>query len=69
MSKTADTAIKLMTDMVPASVAKARNEADEMQKLIGTQFNLQPWNCQFYAEQVRKAKYEIDQQQVKISGT
>ena len=53
MAKVPDNAIKLMTDMVPASTAKARGEADRMQQLIGSQFKLQPWDWQYYAEEVR----------------
>jgi peptidyl-dipeptidase Dcp len=65
MAKTPDNAIKLMTDMVPATVAKAHAEAERMQKMIGSAFKLEPWDWQYYAEQVRKADYEIDESQVK----
>jgi peptidyl-dipeptidase Dcp len=65
MAKTPDNAIQLMTDMVPAAVAKARGEAEKMQKMIGSAFKLEPWDWQYYAEQVRKADYDIDENQVK----
>jgi peptidyl-dipeptidase Dcp len=68
MAKTPDTAIKLMTDMVPATTGKARDEAAAMQKLIDKQrggFQLAPWDWQYYAEQVRKAEYALDETQVK----
>jgi len=68
MAKTPDNAIKLMTDMVPAATAKARGEAAKMQQLIdkeGGGFKLQPWDWQYYAEQVRKAEYDIDESQVR----
>ena len=68
MAKTPDIAIKLMTDMVPATTSKAREEAAAMQKLIDKQqggFQLAPWDWQYYAEQVRKAQYAIDETQVK----
>ena len=65
MAKTPDNAIKLMTDMVPASTAKARGEAGRMQRLIGDAFKLQPWDWQYYAEQVRKADYDVDESQVR----
>ena len=67
MAKTPDQAIKLMTDMVPAATAKARGEAAKMQALIDQQkggFTLAPWDWQFYAEQVRKAEYDLDEVQV-----
>jgi peptidyl-dipeptidase Dcp len=73
MARTPENAIKLMTDMVPAATAKARGEAARMQKLIDrggqptavTPFRLQPWDWQFYAEQVRKAEYDLDESQVR----
>ena len=73
MARTADNAIKLMTDMVPAATAKASGEAARMQKLIDSEgqpssavlFKLQPWDWQFYAEQVRKADYDLDESQVR----
>ena len=68
MAKKPENAIKLMTDMVPAATAKARGEAEMMQKLIDQQgggFKLQPWDWQYYAEQVRKAQYDLDESQVR----
>src|SRR5438132_4794923 len=68
MAKTPEIAIKLMSDMVPATTAKAREQAAAMQKLIDKQkggFQLAPWDWQYYAEQVRKAQYAIDETQVK----
>jgi len=68
MSKTPENAIKLMTDMVPAATAKARAEAARMQKLIDEQkggFTLEPYDWQFYAEQVRKNEYDLDEAQVR----
>ena len=68
MAKTPDIAIKLMTDMVLATTAKAREQAVTMQKLIDKQkggFQLAPWDWQYYAEQLRKAQYALDEGQVK----
>jgi peptidyl-dipeptidase Dcp len=66
-AKTPENAIKLLTDLVPAATARARGEAADMQKLIDAQgggFKLQPWDWQYYAEQVRKAKYDLDESQI-----
>jgi peptidyl-dipeptidase Dcp len=66
-AKNPENAIKLLTDLVPASTAKARGEAADMQKLIDAQgggFKLQPWDWQYYSEQVRKAKYNLDESQI-----
>jgi len=68
MAKTPANAIKLLTDLVPASVAKAGSEQAAMQALIDRQhggFKLQPWDWQYYAEQVRKAQYDLDESQIK----
>jgi len=68
MAKTPAHAIKLMTDMVPASVAKAKGEAAKMQKLVDKQhgrFKLAPWDWQFYSEQVRKDEFKLDENEIK----
>src|SRR5216684_332983 len=68
MSKNPENAIKLMTDMVPAATAKARAEVARMQKLIDEQkggFTLEPYDWQFYAEQVRKNEFDLDEGQVR----
>jgi len=68
MAKTPEAALKFMDDLVPAATAKAHAEAAEIQKLIDSQqggFQLEAWDWNFYAEQVRKAKYDLDESQVK----
>lgn len=68
MAKMPENAIKLLTDIVPAATAKARGEADRMQKLIDSRkggFKLEPWDWQYYSELVRKADYDIDEQQIR----
>ena len=68
MAHTPETAIKLLTDLVPAATGRARGEAAKMQTLIDAQnggFKLAPWDWQYYAEQVRKAEYALDESQIK----
>jgi peptidyl-dipeptidase Dcp len=68
MAETPAKATKLLTDMAPAAVAKAHAEAARMQVLVDKQkggFKLAPWDWQFYAEQVRKADYALDDTEVK----
>jgi peptidyl-dipeptidase Dcp len=68
MAKTPQNAEKLMTDLVPASTAKARDEAARMQKLIDAQkggFTLTAADWAFYAEKVRKAEYDLDASEVR----
>jgi peptidyl-dipeptidase Dcp len=68
MAKTPENALKLMTDLAPASVGKARDEATRMQTLIDKEpggFKLQPWDWQYYAEQVRKSDYDLDESAIR----
>ncbi len=68
MAKTPEAAIHFLDALVPATTAKAAREAKDIQALIDSQggdFTVEPWDWEFYAEQVRKAKYDYDQSQVK----
>jgi peptidyl-dipeptidase Dcp len=71
MAKTPEAALKFMDALVPAATAKAQGEAAEIQALIDSQakqnggFQLKPWDWNFYSEQVRKAKYDLDENEVK----
>jgi peptidyl-dipeptidase Dcp len=68
MAKTPEHAIKLMSDMVPASVAKAKGEAAKMQGAIDAQkggFQMAPWDWQFYSEQVKRNEFKLDESEVK----
>ncbi|WP_417471706.1 peptidyl-dipeptidase Dcp [Luteimonas mephitis] len=68
MAKTPANALKLLTDTVPAATAKARSEIAEMQKVIDAQnggFKLAASDWDFYAEQVRKAQYDLDEAQIR----
>jgi peptidyl-dipeptidase Dcp len=68
MARTPEAAIKLLTDLAPAAVGKARSEAAAMQRLINAQHGgvtLAPWDWQYYAEQVRRAQYALDESQIK----
>jgi peptidyl-dipeptidase Dcp len=64
---------QLLGQLVPRAVVNAKAEAAEIQKLINAQakqtktksFKLQPWDWDFYAEQVRAAKYSYDEAQVR----
>jgi len=68
MAKTPEAALRFMDAIVPAATAKAAQEAKDIQDVIDSQkggFHLQPWDWDFYAEQVRKARYDLDDEQVK----
>jgi len=68
MAKTPEAAIKFLQALVPAATARATAESKDIQAVIDAQnggFQVQPWDWDFYAEQVRKAKYDLDESQVK----
>ena len=68
MAKTPEAAIAFMQKLVPATAAEQKREAAEIQSVIakdGQSFTLKPWDWELYSEQVRKAKYDLDQAQVK----
>lgn len=68
MAKTPDAALAFMRAIVPAATARAKREAADIQALIDQQqggFALEPWDWLFYAEQVRRAKYDLDESQIK----
>jgi peptidyl-dipeptidase Dcp len=68
MAKTPDAALDFMNALVPVASAKAAAESADIQALIDAQhggFTLAPWDWEFYSEQVRKAKYQLDVADVK----
>jgi peptidyl-dipeptidase Dcp len=67
MAKTPEAVEKFIFALVPGSTANAVNEAKEIQEVIEQQkggFELEPWDWNYYAEQIRKKKYDIDEAQV-----
>jgi peptidyl-dipeptidase Dcp len=68
MAKTPEAVNLFLNKLIPAATARAREEAAAIQALIDKQkggFSLQPWDWDFYADQVRKAKYDLDENEVK----
>jgi peptidyl-dipeptidase Dcp len=68
MAKTPEAALQFMDAIVPAATAKAASEAKDIQAVIDAQkggFQVQAYDWNFYSEQVRKARYDIDDAQVK----
>ncbi len=68
MAKTPEAALKFMDAIVPAATAKAATEAKDIQGVIDSQkggFKLEPYDWNFYSEQVRKARYDLNDAQVK----
>ena len=68
MAKSPLLAMDLLAKIATPAVAKAKIEAKEIQDLIDAQnggFKLEPWDWNFYSEQVRKQKYDLDQSELK----
>ncbi|TPD96080.1 peptidyl-dipeptidase Dcp [Pantoea vagans] len=68
MAKTPKAALAFMHNIVPAARARAEREAAAIQQTIDQQqggFTLQAWDWRFYAEQVRRARYDLDESQIK----
>ncbi|MEM0519357.1 MULTISPECIES: M3 family metallopeptidase [Aequorivita] len=68
MAKTPENVNKFFSGLIPAATAKAQTESDEIQKMInsdGKDFTLEPWDWNYYAEMVRKEKYDLDENQIK----
>jgi peptidyl-dipeptidase Dcp len=68
MAKKPEAATKFMQDLVPAATARAQTEAKDIQSVIDTQkggFKVAAWDWEHYAEQVRKARYDLDENQIK----
>jgi peptidyl-dipeptidase Dcp len=68
MAQTPEAVQNFLTQLVPALAVKTKAEAADIQAAInasGQKFELQPWDWDFYAEKVRKAKYDLDENQIK----
>ena len=68
MAKNPETVGAFMAKLVPATAAQERREAAVLQQQItsdGEDFALKPWDWDKYSEEVRKAKYDLDQNEVK----
>ncbi len=68
MAKTPANVNKFFGGLIPAGTAKAQAESDEIQAMVkaqGGDFTLEPWDWNYYAEMVRKEKYDLDEEQIK----
>ena len=72
MAKTPEAAIHFMDALVPAATAEAIAEQKDIQALIAAQaggsdkgFTVEPWDWEFYSEQVRKARFDLDEKETR----
>ncbi|PKP25720.1 MAG: peptidase M3 [Bacteroidetes bacterium HGW-Bacteroidetes-2] len=68
MAKTPKNAMDLMEAVWPAALARVEEEVADMQAIANTEgsnITIEPWDYRFYAEKVRKDKYDLDSDEVK----
>jgi peptidyl-dipeptidase Dcp len=68
MAKTPEKAMELMEAVWKPAVARVHEEVADMQALAdkeGAKIKIEPWDYRYYMEKVRKAKYDLDQNQIK----
>lgn len=68
MAKTPERAMDLMMQVWPAALARVEEEVADMQALAeaeGADITIKPWDYRYYAEKVRKKKYDLESDKVK----
>ncbi len=68
MAQDPERAMDLMMQVWPAAVARVKEEVADMQTIADAEdanITIAPWDYRFYAEKVRKAKYDLDQAEIK----
>lgn len=68
MAKKPQAALEFMREITPAARARAQSELADIQKMIDNgneTFTAKAWDWLYYAEQVRREKYAIDEAQIK----
>ncbi len=68
MARTPENVYKFLDQVWKPALKRAREEAAELQKLIaaeGGNFKLEPWDWWYYAEKLRKQKYDLDEEMLR----
>ena len=68
MAKNPENAMALMNAVWPAALARVKQEVADMQDLAdaeGANISIKPWDYRYYAEKVRKQKFDLDSDEVK----
>lgn len=68
MAKTPANVYDLLNQLWTPALEMAKNEAAEMQKMIeaeGNNFKLESWDWWYYAEKIRKEKYDLDDSEIR----
>lgn len=68
MAKNPENALGLLNAVWPSAIARVREEVADMQAVAdaeGANITIEPWDYRYYAEKVRKKKYDLDSDEVK----
>ncbi len=68
MAKTPENVYNFLNQVWEPALEVAKNERDEMQKMIddeGVNFKLASWDWWYYAEKLRKQKFDLDEEEIK----
>lgn len=68
MAQKPEKTLDLMMSVWKPAVEKVHQDVAEMQKIVDGEaggFKIEPWDYRYYAEKVRKAKYDLDENDVK----
>lgn len=66
MAKNPENAFKVMKAVWPAAIARVKEEVADMQTIANNDnITIEPWDYRYYAEKVRKKKYDLDSDEVK----
>ena len=68
MAKNPENVMKLLNTVWNASIARVKEEVADMQAVAdsnGDNISIEPWDYRYFAEKVRKKKYDLDSEEVK----
>ncbi len=67
MAETPEAVHHFLSQLIPATAKRTSEDASEIQKLIdqNKHFELKPWDWNYYSEQIRKTKYDVNEKEVK----
>ncbi|MDZ4849319.1 MAG: M3 family metallopeptidase [Pirellulaceae bacterium] len=68
MAEKPEAAFKMLKDLAPKVLVNAKAEAEKIEAMVrseGAEFELQPWDWEFYAEKVRQKEYQFDENLIK----
>jgi len=69
MAKTPEAVYELLYQLWDPALARAKNELQEMQDIVdreGHNFEVASWDWWHYSEKVRKEKYDLDEEEIKV---